>query len=276
MTNQEVMQILQEGMDKICSSREFQGYLKLSTCFPSYSSRNTLLIYTQCPQATLVCGFQAWKKLNRHVKKGSRALRILAPCRTHVENEDGQKEEVITRFRPVSVFDISQTEGEPLAGADFYPRTLEGDVPHYEKILEALGRLTDFRIVFAPLEGCNGRCSYLDRTISIRQGMPQMQTIKTLLHEIGHAMLHGFELDPASNAFHLHLQQNPDCKEIEAESVAFLTCYKCLGIDSQDFSFAYIAGYKKNHAFLEESLKRIMDCFSRISRKLEPMLEEIL
>ncbi len=263
----DLMALLKEGVEAMGDDKAFRKYLQVMSRFSTYSSHNVMLIYSQCPEATFVAGYQAWKtKFHRHVKKGEKAIRILAP-RTIKKTDDQGETLVTTTFAPVRVFDISQTEGEPLPSLSPLP-TLEGDVENYLSLIDALESVCPFRIVFQDLEeGVNGKAVYQDHSIHIQSGLSQKQTIKTLLHEIAHTMLHN-PSQQITSPFVRQVLSDAALREMEAESVAFVVSSR-FGLDVSDYSFAYVCRWKMKRDFPQESLKRIASTSSRLIAMLE-------
>lgn len=264
----ELLTLLQEGVNRIQESSEYQTYLKTMACFPNYSANNTLLIYSQCPNATLVAGYSTWKnRFKRHVRKGEKAIRIFAPYTYEVRESDSETS-TRTGFRAAYVFDISQTEGESLP-MPVLPAELESEVSRYEKILEALELVSRYPVSFQELpEGINGTCCYWDELIKIRKQMPQLQTIKTLIHEMAHAWLHNpYDLEEGTE-FERYVLASHGLREMEAESTAFVVCMH-LGLDCSEYSFPYIAGWKRKEKFFEKSLDRIQKTSEKMIEKID-------
>jgi antirestriction protein ArdC len=226
---------LQSAVERLVDSDEWRAMLEVAARFHTYSVNNQLLIYLQCPYATRVCGYRAWQRLGRQVRKGERGIQILAPCRRvrAVEAEDTDEPEqvrVLTGFRVVYVFDISQTEGEELP--DVAPRRLTGDAPQYlidalEKRVAAEGFMLRYEAITR--SSCNGYADFAAREVVLKDGLSGAQTSKTLIHELAHVLLHQ---ESAMSARAV--------AEVEAESVAFVVC-RALGLDTSDYSFAYVA-----------------------------------
>ena len=241
---------LETGVSHIFESDQYTEYLTTMSKFHHYSFRNILLIFMQRPDATCVAGYNDWKnKFGRHVKAHEHGIQILAPSthRRWVQQEkrdletnqpvygaDGQpimewvKTETVT-YRIVTVFDVSQTEGKELPTLGVME--LSGDVAEYERIVSALVALSPLPVVFEAFPGAaKGYCSYVEQRIVIQPGMSQVQTIKTLVHEVAHAKLHS-PLDILE-------ETRPDrsTREVEAESVAYVVCQH-FGIDTSDYSF---------------------------------------
>ena len=263
---------LETGVSHIFESDQYTEYLTTMSKFHHYSFRNILLIFMQRPDATCVAGYNDWKnKFGRHVKAHEHGIQILAPSthRRWVQQEkrdletnqpvygaDGQpimewvKTETVT-YRIVTVFDVSQTEGKELPTLGVME--LSGDVAEYERIVSALVALSPLPVVFEAFPGAaKGYCSYVEQRIVIQPGMSQVQTIKTLVHEVAHAKLHS-PLDILE-------ETRPDrsTREVEAESVAYVVCQH-FGIDTADYSFAYVVDWSrgKDLEVLKASIGRI-------------------
>ncbi len=285
---QETLQILQEGLREIRDSSSFKEYLRTMSRFPEYSMKNSMLIFRQCPQATFVAGYKTWEKeFSRHVRKGEKGIRILAPSLVRLETEDEEKPDRrentakssrgprvqgrrLVGYRTIYVFDISQTEGKPLP--TFGVEQLRENVEEYETLFEALCALTTFRVVLTDLEeGTNGLTRYTSSTILLDRSLPQLQTIKTLLHEIAHSRLHNPLMAREEDMERL---QDSAMKETEAESVAFVVA-SYFGLDTSAYSFPYLvlwAGKQEN--VLEKSLERISQTASALIEGLEVQLRK--
>ena len=255
----EILDQLEKGVSELFESDRFKEYLTCMSKFHNYSFNNTLLIAMQKPDATLVAGFNAWKdKHGRMVKKGERGIRILAPYKYAVEAEpehEGEEPKIIERtgFKPAYVFDVSQTEGKELPSIAV--NELSGDVNEYNKLFRALRIVCPVPVDFEDIEGgSKGYFSDSENRIAIKKGMSQVQTIKTLVHETAHAMLHSSAAEDKDNPV------DRRTKEVEAESIAFTVC-KRYGLDTEDYSFGYIAGWSsgKDAKELKASLERIKD-----------------
>ncbi len=270
----QLLATLQEGVNTLTSSDQYQNYLKTMARFPSYSARNCLLIFTQKPDATLVAGYKSWKRLfGRQVREGEKGIRILAPYSYTVEKTIGanQIKETHTGYRSICVFDISQTDGPDLPSL---PRAqlLCGKCDFLQASLPLLSKLTGFAIYPASLtDGHMGECWFSQKQIFYNDALEEKHIFKTLIHECTHALLHDFSDGRQIDGFERELYLNPDLREIEAESVSYVVC-QALGIDSSDYSFHYIANYKQNQAFLTESLQRIARTAQMILQTLAPDL----
>lgn len=282
-TNERVKELtdqLEEGLLTLKDSETYKAYLTCMSKFHNYSFNNTLLIMMQKPEATYVAGFQSWKKnFKRNVKSGEKGIKILAPApiKRKVEREktdvNGNKvvEEVemtLPRFKPVTVFDVSQTEGEPIPELLY---ELDGTVNGYDNMKQALCELSHVPIAEREIaDGAKGYFSPSEQIIVIKKDMPQIQTIKTMLHEIAHSLLHDY-----TKITEVTDKKDRNTKEVEAESVAFTVC-KHFGIDTDDYSFGYILGWSKDTTLQEfrKSLETIQTCASLIIGKVEETLIE--
>ena len=252
---------LELGTKELFNSEKYKNYLTTFSKFTKYSINNTILIYLQNPDATLVAGYKAWEtKFKRHVKQGEQGITILAPMKYKKDPDDDESESFIL-YRPVTVFDISQTEGEELPS--FSPELLTQSVDGYEKFMLALAKLTDYKIEFAALakDTCKGTCNFTTHTITIREGMSESENLSTLIHEIAHSILHEDEHNSRNQA------------EVEAESVAFVVS-TFLGLDTSDYSFPYIVGWEENDVdLLRQSLQRIKTTSNSLITQLENELQ---
>ena len=271
----EITDKLEAGIQALFDSESFKNYLKTLSKFHDYSLNNTILIAMQKPDATLVAGYTVWQKnFGRQVQKGEQGIRILAPTpykkqmevdrvdpvtRQPILNPDGStakelKEVMVPAFKVVNVFDVSQTDGRPLPtiGVD----ELTGNVSNYEMFFEALKRSCPVPIGFEDIpSGAKGYYHTVDQRIALQEGMSEVQTVKTLIHEMAHQKLHS--IDPKElPSEDPRLTRN--AKEVEAESVAY-TVAQHYGIETSDYSFAYIAGWSqgKDTPELKASLDRI-------------------
>lgn len=271
----EITDKLEAGIQALFESEAFKNYLKTLSKFHDYSLNNTILIAMQKPDATLVAGYTAWQKnFGRQVQKGETGIRILAPTpykkqmevdrldpvtQKPVLNPDGStakdlKEIMVPAFKVVNVFDVSQTDGKPLPtiGVD----ELSGNVTNYEMFFEALKRACPVPVGFEDIpSGAKGYYHTVDQRIALQEGMSQVQTVKTMIHEMAHQKLHAIDpkdLPPEEP----RLTRN--AKEVEAEAVAY-TVAQHYGIETSDYSFAYIAGWShgKDTPELKASLDRI-------------------
>ena len=230
----EITDQLEKGLQDLFSSEKYADYLKTMSKFYGYSASNTLLIYMQRPDASRVAGYGDWQKnFHRHVKRGEHGIKILAPCpyKQQVEREQTRPDgktvtvtEEVTRaaFKPVTVFDVSQTEGEPLPTLGV--NELTGDVEHYPDFFEALKQVAPFPVGFEAItSGAKGYCNYAEQRIAIHEGMAEVQNVKTAIHEITHATLHNYYAEKEKE---VPPEQRKDqrTREVEAESVAYTVC----------------------------------------------------
>lgn len=238
---EEITNQLEEGVKNVFESDNYRNYLDCMSKFYNYSVNNSILIFMQKPDASLVAGYQAWqKKFKRQVKKGEKAIKILAPIphkfKKEIENENGEKEEKEiswTSFRAVNVFDVSQTDGEALPTI---ANELTDSVDNFSELYSKLEKLSPVPVSYEAItSGANGYFSHAEKRIALKEGMAEQQTIKTLVHEISHAILHDKETGEEKEA-------DRRTKEVQAESVAYVVC-NYLGLDTSDYSFGYVAGW---------------------------------
>lgn len=239
--------MIEKGVESIYESKAWKKHLNTITKFHKYSFNNTILIGMQKPNASLVAGYGTWKKdFNRYVKKGEKAIKIIAPVtykiKEEIENENGEievKKKKKVSFRSVNVFDISQTAGEEVEL--FTIEELNGSIENGHEVLENLiNQVHSLGLWFKyeeMEEDINGYFSPKERMIAIEEKMSVNQKIKTLIHEIAHAKLHDFEQKYESI--------NNEIKEVQAESVAYIVSHK-IGLDTSEYSFSYIAGWAVN------------------------------
>ena len=282
----EITKQLEEGVKALFTSERYTEYLKTMSKFYNYSFNNTVLIALQRPEATLVAGYSAWQKnFHRQVKKGEKGIQIIAPSQRKEKelvekfdletNEpilgpDGQPEtevveHVVSDFRVVRVFDISQTFGEPLP--EIAIPDLTGQVQNFPLFLQAVRELSPVPIRFGETEGeAKGYYSNKKKEIVVKEDMSESQTIKTLIHEIVHAKLHDREVLEQTGE-----EKDQRTKEIEAESIAYTVC-QYFGLDTSDYSFPYIAGWSDNLKMWE--LRTFMDAIRRTAGEFIKELEE--
>ena len=297
-TREEKMSKIQERLlsstKEIFESEKYAEYIATMAKFPHYSINNCILIASQCPTASLVCGYKKWQTdFNRTVNKNEHGIMIIAPIKfkTDVEepmfdenarpvlDENGrQKKEVVKRefqsFRPAYVFDLQQTSGDPIPTL---ATLLDASVDDFEELKEIVMKVSPVPVEFsADTGGANGYYSATQKKIVIKEGLPELQTIKTMIHECAHAKLgHGGEDD----------KWDRESKEVQAESVAYWVA-SMLNLDTSDYSFGYIAGWSKNKEVseLKENLELIKTTADEISslieeeliRRKEESLEEVV
>ena len=290
----EITDRLEQGIMELFDSDRYKEYLRVMSKFHNYSFNNTLLIAMQKPDASLVAGFQSWKNnFKRNVVKGEKGIKILAPSPFKIRQEmekidpetqkpvigaDGkpvkeEKEITIPAFKVVSVFDVSQTEGKELP--DITVDMLTGDVEHFKDVFAALEKTSPVPIGFEKIEGnSHGYYHLEEKRIAIDEGMSELQTIKTAIHEIAHAKLH--DIDP--NAPKEEQADRPDrrTREVQAESVAYAVCQH-YGLDTSDYSFGYVAGWSSGRELdeLKSSLETIRSTAAEIINSIDEHLQEI-
>lgn len=272
---------------------KYQAYLRTMSHFHHYSVNNQMLIFSQCPRATLVAGYQKWQnQFSRHVLRGEKGISILAPTpyKIKVEKEkldpdtklplldaDGntiteEKEVQIPMFRPVKVFDVSQTDGKPLPERVQSPvAELTGNVEHYEAFMEALRRVSPVPIEMKPLSNdLDGFFSPSKQSITLRAGMSEVQTVCAAVHEIAHSKLHDYAKQPNSQP------KDSSTEEIEAESIAYTVC-AYFGIEKSANSFGYVATWSKDKDLkaFKESLDTIRKTSSDLISGVEQQFKEI-
>ena len=271
----EVIDKLEQGIKDVFTSEKFKTYLAVMSNFHRYSFSNSLLIAMQRPDATYVAGYSAWQqKFKRHVLKGEKAIQILAPIpyKIKVESEhiDPTTQKPVTEtievtkmsFKPVSVFDVSSTDGEPLPQLT---TRLTGNVNDYDNLFNILSDISPVPIAFEQInDTINGYYSIADKRIAINDGMSEIQTVKTALHEIAHSLLH----DVAD--------KDAPTREIEAEAIAFIVSNH-LGIDTSEYSFAYVGAWSgdKELSQLKSSLDIIQTTASDLIGKIESKFMEL-
>ena len=290
---QEITEKLEQGIKEFFESEKYKTYLNTMSKFHNYSFNNTMLIAMQKPDATLVAGFKAWQKnFDRHVKKGEKGIRILAPAPYKIKEEQEKLDPVtgeimldkngmpiteeveikIPAFRVVPVFDVSQTDGKELP--DIGINELSGSVEDYEDFMQALTEVSPVPITYEDIDGdAKGYFHTTDHRIAIQEGMSQSQTVKTAIHEVAHAKLHDRERNQDIVAV---LDKDRNTKEVEAESVAYTVCQH-FGIDTSDYSFGYIAGWSSDRDMkeLKSSLDTIRKTASELITGIEDRLAEL-
>jgi antirestriction protein ArdC len=231
-TRDDVLRQLRDGITSLTESDNWMRYLDVQSRFHHYSWGNSLLIAQQYPEASKVAGYRTWQQLGRQVRKGEKAIMILAPVVYNAKPKDGEEPStegrVVRGFRSVPVFDYGQTDGEDLPEI---ATRLEGTDPvHAFRRLQVVAGELGYTVSFEEMGGKkNGECRFDTRTIAIRTGIAPAQTVKTLAHELGHAILHNPE-EQAKRPF------DRSIAELEAESVAYVIS-RDLGIDSGKYSF---------------------------------------
>ena len=290
----EITDRLEQGITELFDSERYREYLRVMSKFHNYSFNNTLLIAMQKPDASLVAGFSAWKNnFGRNVIKGQKGIKIIAPSPYKVKQEmkkidphtqqpiigkDGkpvteEKEITIPAYKVVSVFDVSQTEGKELP--DIAVDELTGDVERYRDFFAALEKTSPVPIGFEQIPGSSHGYYHLeDKRIAIQEGMSELQTLKTAIHEIAHAKLHDIDLNAPENEQQPRVDRRT--REVEAESVAYTVCQH-YGLDTSDYSFGYVAGWSSGRELseLKNSLETIRSAAAEIINSIDETLAEL-
>ena len=287
----EITDRLEAGVRGVLDSENYKAYLTSMSKFHTYSFRNTMLIFLQKPDASLVAGLGKWQsEFERTRKQGEAGLKIIAPkfytVKKRVPKKDPdtgepikdkngkpvmeEQEITVPDYRVVSVYDVSQTEGKEL------PKThvdmLSGDVEQFQDLQAALERSSPYAISIEPvLDGTKGRCFYLEQRITVNAGMSELQTLKTAIHEVAHARLY-------EKNSHLAEDKQPDkaTREVQAESVAYAVC-QYWGLDTSDYSFGYIANWSSGRDLkeLQASLETIRAAANDLINEMESHLLEL-
>ncbi|WP_141505097.1 ArdC family protein [Paenibacillus luteus] len=264
---QAAMQQLEDGIRSLTNSESWTSYLKFHSTFHQYSFNNRVMIWLQMPNASLIAGFGAWKKIGRFVKKGEKGLVIFAPNTITKMVEEKQEngevtqkpKRIITGYHLISVFDVSQTDGKALSAPDVV-RKLEGETDLYDQLLSSCPFPVEEK---ESCDGANGRIYRDSGKIEILQSNSGMQKAKTLIHEWAHGILH---IGPGALEVQRHV------RELEAESTAFIVCH-ALGIDSSHYSFGYLAGWGNGESAIEDIRKageRILSASNKILAAIFP------
>ena len=287
----EITDSIETGIRELFESDRYRSYLSVMSRFHKYSVNNTMLIYLQKPDATLVAGFNRWKdQFGRHVKKGERGIQIIAPTpylkktqepvldpdtKAPLLDADGneileERTVKIPVFKPVSVFDVSQTEGKPLPQL---ASTLSGDVQQYEAFLEALRRSSSVPIEFEKMQpGTDGYFSPDQQRIAIREGMSEVQTVSAVIHEMAHSKLHNYtEISAAAqeDSAEAPVRKDRRTEEVEAESVSYAVC-QYYSIETAENSFGYIASWSEG-----KELKELRASLETINKAASGLITDI-
>ena len=290
----EITDKLEQGIKELFESEKFKEYLTTMSKFYNYSFNNTLLIAMQKPDATLIAGYTSWQRnFDRHVMKGEKGIKILAPAPYKAQEErekidpatqkpvldaDGKPvtetvEVLRPAFKVVSVFDVSQTDGKELP--DIAVDELTGSVENYAAFFEAPKQESPVPISFEDIPGgAKGYFSHVENRIAIQDGMSEIQTVKTAIHEIAHAKLHAIKPDEKVAP---EERKDRHTKEVEAESVAYTVCQR-YGIETSGYSFGYIAGWSsdKDTKELKGSLETIRSTAAEMIESIDAKLKVLL
>ena len=278
----QIQEKLEAGVREIFDSEKYKDYISTMAKFPHYSINNCILIVSQCPEASHVCGYKKWQTdFNRVVNRNEHGIMIIAPMTYKADVEEAvfdsenhpvldsngkQVTETVTRefqgFRPAYVFDVSQTSGDPLPTL---ATMLSGGVEDFENMKDILIAISPVPISFEKITGgANGYFSPATQSIVVKEGMSELQTIKTMIHEIAHATLgHGGKDD----------KWDRETKEVQAESVAYWVT-QMVGLDTSDYSFGYIAGWSKDKEVSE--LKENLELIKNTADEMSSIIEEEL
>ena len=264
---QKLSDTLEQGLEVYACSDKYRDLLKTMSKFHNYSAQNCLLILAQQPDASFVAGFDSWKRnFNRYVKKDSKSIMIKSPCTYTQKNEDGTEEERLG-FKASYVFDISCTapiSGKPIVQIGV--ENLAGSVQNFGDLLLCLTSCADIPIAYEKIKGkANGCYTENDGApkIIIDSSLSEIQTVKTLIHEIVHSRLHS-----SKNTGKEEKKKTRDQRELEAESVAFIVCSH-FGLDTSDYSFPYILSWsaERFREILKDSMSDIQKVSSYIIEK---------
>ena len=290
----EITDRLEQGITELFESERYKEYLRVMSKFHNYSFNNTLLIAMQKPDASLVAGFSSWKNnFGRSVMKGEKGIKIIAPSpftvKQEVEKTDPQtgkpvigkdgkpvteeKEIKVPAYKVVSVFDVSQTEGRELP--DIAVDELTGDVDRFKDFFAALEQASPVPVGFEKIEGgAHGYYHLEEKRIAIDEGMSDLQTLKTAIHEIAHAKLHDIDLNAPKEEQKPRVDRRT--REVEAESVAYTVCQH-YGLDTSDYSFGYVAGWSsgKELAELRGSLETIRSTAAEMINAIDGHFAEL-
>ena len=290
----EITDRLEQGITELFESERYKEYLRVMSKFHNYSFNNTLLIAMQKPDASLVAGFSSWKNnFGRNVMKGEKGIKIIAPSPFTVKQEvektgpqtgkpvigkDGkpvteEKEIKVPAYKVVSVFDVSQTEGRELP--DIAVNELTGDVDRFKDFFAALEQAAPVPVGFEKIEGgAHGYYHLEEKRIAIDEGMSDLQTLKTAIHEIAHAKLHDIDLNAPKEEQKPRVDRRT--REVEAESVAYTVCQH-YGLDTSEYSFGYVAGWSsgKELAELRGSLETIRSTAAEMINAIDGYFAEL-
>lgn len=280
----ELLKQLEKGVQELFESERYKAYLNTMSKFHNYSAHNVLLILSQKPESSYVAGYQSWRNnFERHVKKGESGLKIIAPVTVHKEvlkeridaqtgkrilDESGNpimdKTTINTKsFTVTKVFDVSQTEGKELPTL---ATQLTNDISRFSEVIDAIKDAVPVPIEFASLSRANGFYSVKDEKIVIKDTLSEEQKLKTIFHELGHAIMHNADTERTFDT---------RTREVQAESVAYVMCNH-FGIDSSSYSFGYISSWSsdKQTKELKQSLSTIQKTADYLISNIEQRLLE--
>lgn len=267
---------IKSGIANYLDSETFKNYLDFALQFRQYSYRNKILIQSQNPKASLVAGYRAWQDKGRQVQRGEKALKIFVPSLAAKKDKDGNysrdKEGNVIKevkgFYLASVYDVRQTEGEPIPKPIYELEENINNPQKFDWYIKAITKLSPVPIQFAEIKGtAKGFFVPSEKQITIRPGMSESQTIKTMLHEITHSILHDNNVPVFGSSEYAR-------QEIEAESVAYMIA-NSLGIETQEYSFGYLASWTDLGLSLE-NLEKSLDLICNQAQKMMGELDDIL
>lgn len=288
----EITERLEQGISELFDSEKYKEYLTAMSKFHNYSFRNTMLILMQKPDASMIAGYGDWfKNFKRHVVKGEKGIKILAPVpyKKQIEEKklgnDGKplydkngkelvetSEIIIPSFKVTTVFDVSQTDGEEIPSIT---NQLTGSIEQYEDFFRALKQVSPVSIELEDIkDGANGYYQLEEKRIAIKNDLSELQTIKTAIHEIAHAKLHALPEKDAGEPKQNRADRRT--REVQAESVAYTVCQH-FGLDTSDYSFGYIAGWSSGRETteLKASLEVIRNTATEFITGVEKRLSEL-
>lgn len=265
-----LIETLEKGLCDYIQSDRYKDILRVMSKFHNYSFNNSMLILLQCPQASYIAGYKSWQSnFHRQVKKGAKAIHIIAPIKYKAKNEETGEEEERTGFKATSVFDISDTYQIPdLEPVQIGITDLEGNVENFKDFISTLEKISPVPVSYElfkdkSLKGCY---SDTEKKITIQDGMTERQTVKTLIHEVAHSMLHTKELLEKD-------KKDRKQRELEAESIAFIVCDH-FHISTEDYSFPYILSWTGEG--VQEQLRKSMDTIQKTADTIIRSMTEIL
>lgn len=268
----EIHSQLERQVAELVSGEDWARMLETAARFHRYSANNVLLIMAQMPEATRVAGFKTWQSMGRFVRKGEHGIRILAPCRYRVEDQEtGEDRWVLRGFTTATVFDVSQTVGAEL-DEPIRPALLDGEAPAglwdgLAKQVAAAGFMLGRCDSAAAIGGANGRTDFGARTVTVRADVSEAQACKTLAHELGHVLCgHGAELFGGCRGRH----------EVEAESVAYIVCANA-GMTTDGYSLPYVGLWSNGDAAaVRETAERVLKAAGAICEALDASTEALV
>lgn len=269
--NQKTLELtnkLNDLVESFKNTDKYLAFLKFASSTKCYSGTNTMLLFMQKPDVTYVKGFKAWNKFGRQVKAGEKALYIFAPLIGKKKDKNGEEldETVCYGFRPIPVFDISQTEGDEITTAASLVNKLEGNIDNFDELVKKVSSATTASVTFEK-ESMGGEKGYYNpqanKIVVNTDGNSEFQQLKTLCHEVAHSILHNKEAQQLTTFTSTQ-------KECEAESVAYVVMHS-LGYDTEDYSLGYLAGWEGlEKDVIKKSVNRISSCANLILSKVQP------